>query len=282
MMTGIHGSLNGSQVQLALCAVLMHASLSAQNLTGHWTGELIQGRGSRFFIEMDLVADASGLITGRSHIVLPSHREYYAIMPLEGELRDDRLHMRETRIQEQRFGNFRWCEKSGSLAVDTNGMPWRLFGAWNSPGCVPGELVLFRSPVVVLVERSEFEPLSPAVMPERVEGRKVRWARSVDARSDSMLLMLYDDVRMDGDTVTIFLNGDCMARKIAVPHRSSPRAIPIRLAAGTNYLVMHAENVGSDPPNTAAVVLLAEGVRYELVLRSSQRRSSGLRIAYSP
>jgi hypothetical protein len=226
---------------------------------------------TRFTIEMDLVSEA-GRITGTSRKALTMQQEYHASMAVDGEWRAGRIHMRESGITEQSGSNYRWVMQSGPLKLDTNGGRWRLYGEWQAPGCEPGQLVLFKDKPV------EREPLPPiaVVLPERMEGRKVHWAGMVKVREESVVLWLYDDLRYDGDTVSVFVNGTCVARRIEVPHRKSPRALTVQLLPGTNYLVMHAENEGSEAPNTAGLVVRDRGRKHKLVLRSTMNHSGGL------
>lgn len=249
----------------------------AQDLSGTWHGELVRGMNERFVIDMELMADA-GRITGTSHITFPWQQAHYARMAIEGESRGGMCRLRESGIVEQSLTEYRWVLQGGALRLDTNGTAWRLYGEWHPPGCAPGRIMLLRT---AMKQRAVPEP-PPPVLPRRMEGRPVDWEASVTLAADSTLLLLYDDRRMDGDTVTIFVNGDCIARRIAVPHRFAPRAIPIRLRPGTNYLVMQAENEGSEPPNTAGLVLQAAGVEHRLVLRATVKRSGGLRIQCGP
>ncbi|MBK6552272.1 MAG: hypothetical protein IPG11_17995 [Flavobacteriales bacterium] len=114
------------------------------------------------------------------------------------------------------------------------------------------------------------------VIPERVEGRKVHWAGTMTVREESVLLWLYDDLRYDGDTVSVFVNGQCVAHRIEVPHRKQPRALRVHLQPGTNHLVMHAENEGREAPNTAGMLVRTKGKKHCLVMRSTMNHSAGL------
>lgn len=260
------------------CVHVLSAHLHAQDLSGTWRGELVRGMNERFVIDMDLVAEA-GRITGISHITFPWQQEHYARMAIEGESRGSSCRLHESSIVERSATDYLWVLQGGALRLDTNGTAWRLYGEWHPPGCAPGQIMLLRTSDK---RRSVPEPVPPPVLPRRVEGRPVDWEASVSLPADSALILLYDDRRMDGDTVTIFVNGECIARDIAVPHRLAPRAIPIVLKPGTNYLVMQAENEGSEPPNTAGLVLQAAGQEHRLVLRATVHRSGGLKIQCGP
>lgn len=253
--------------------VLMSVPISAQDLTGSWHGELVLGRNERFTITMELRADA-GRLTGTVRSTFPFQPEHYAVMAVEGERRGGRYHLRETGITEQSATGYRWVLQGGTLALDTNDVQWRLYGEWRPPGCEAGQLRLFRHKGE---ERPEPDvPTATMVLPERVEDRKVHWAGTVKVRADSVVLWLYDDLKYDGDTVSVFVNGHCVAHRIEVPHRRRPRALTVYLVPGTNHLVLHAENLGSEAPNTAGLAVRARGRRHRLVLRSTMKHSAGL------
>ena len=258
---------------------LLATPLSAQDLSGTWRGELVRGMNERFMIEMELVVE-SGRITGTSHITFPFLPEHFADMAIDGEQRGRRVRLREARMVEHSATSYQWVLQGGELALDTTGTTWRLHGEWGLPGCAPGQVMLLRTrekdPPLPKVE-----PL-PIVPPRRVEGRLVKWDAEVEVPVDSLVLLLYDDRRMDGDTVTLFLNGECIARRIAVPSWGAPRAIPITLKPGINFLVMQAENEGSEPPNTAALVLRYAEAERKLVLHAKPDESAGLKIVRGP
>jgi hypothetical protein len=253
-------------------------ALPAQDLSGTWTGELVHDMHTRFTIEMDLASEG-GHISGTSRKTIPLQQKYHVSMSVDGELRAGRIHLRETGITEQSGANYRWVMQSGPLKLDTNGGRWRLYGEWQAPGCEPGQLVLFKDKPVERIVTDP--PLSkvlpqPVVLPLKVEGRKVHWAGTVKVREESVVLWLYDDLRYDGDTVSVFVNGTCVAQRIEVPHRRTPRSLTVKLVPGTNYLVLHAENEGSEAPNTAGLVVRARGKKHRLVLRSTMNHSGGL------
>ena len=262
-----------------LAGTLLVFPLSAQDLSGTWLGELVRGMNERFVVEMELVADA-GRITGTSHVTFPFQHEHFADMAIEGEGRGRRFHLREARLMGQGGTGYAWVLQGGPLALDTSGTTWRLYGEWGFPGCPPGQLMLLRTR-----EKEppppKLEPLPPRP-PRWVEGRAVKWADEVDLPGEHVVLLLYDDKRLDGDTVTLFLNGTCIARNIPVPSRAEPTAIPITLRPGTNFLVMQAENLGSEPPNTAGLVFQVGGEERKLVLRAEPDESAGLKIQVGP
>lgn len=276
--------------------VLVGLSSVAQGVTGQWTGESIQGRNSRFLFQMDLVENDDGSITGINTISIPGQPHLYAIMEMRGQRRGDRSLFQEIRILEERVERFYWCIKGGPLLLDTTAGIWRMHGPWEAPNCVDGRLVVYRIEphdhgprndereyleLLGLREPRISAPLQRA-SPRAcdiawiVRGRAVRYDRAISANTDSLLVLLQDDKRADGDTVSLYLNGTCIAVRIAVPHRRNPRVLTIHLSPGVNHLVMFAENLGSIPPNTAALSFVDAGRQYRIVLASSMHHSEGI------
>ncbi len=77
----------------------------------------------------------------------------------------------------------------------------------------------------------------------------------VEFKSDSLELRLYDNGEIDGDTVSVLLNGDIILAKQGLKAAAIKKTIYI--APGTNEvsLVLYAENLGKYAPNTGLLVV---------------------------
>ena len=98
----------------------------------------------------------------------------------------------------------------------------------------------------------------------------------------SIILDVYDNGIVDGDTVSIFFNG-----KLLLSHeRLSEKPIEIRIEldqkTSRNELILFAENLGSIPPNTALVIVHAGEKRFELFSKASLEENAMLIIDYQP
>ena len=89
-----------------------------------------------------------------------------------------------------------------------------------------------------------------------VAERKVTTPQIVNFKSDSLELALYDNGEIDGDTVSVLLNGEIILAKQGL--KASAIRKMIYVPAGKNdslTLVLYAENLGKYPPNTGLLVV---------------------------
>jgi hypothetical protein len=107
--------------------------------------------------------------------------------------------------------------------------------------------------------------------------RKTSIVRSVFFTADSLVLSLYDNGVVDGDTVSIVVNG----RVILANQGLTTRAIRYILHAtpelGDSLLItMVAENLGSIPPNTGLLVIQDGDQRNEIMFSGDMEMSSAV------
>ena len=98
-----------------------------------------------------------------------------------------------------------------------------------------------------------------------VAKRSVNSMQSLFYNSDSLLLTLYDNGEIDGDTVSVLLNGKVIIAKQGL--NIKPNVHPIYFdkdSPDSMMLVMYAENLGSIPPNTGLLVIREGASVYEV------------------
>jgi hypothetical protein len=108
--------------------------------------------------------------------------------------------------------------------------------------------------------------------------RKIIYTKELEIGSDSIRISLYDNGEIDGDTVTVFLNG-----KPVLSHQElTARALNIYLtldnSKDVNEVSLFAENLGKIPPNTALMVVTDGISRFEVFLSSSYTQNATVRI----
>ncbi|MGG9971352.1 hypothetical protein ACQ33O_06130 [Ferruginibacter sp. SUN002] len=109
-----------------------------------------------------------------------------------------------------------------------------------------------------------FVPPANGVATE-IAGRKTSIGQSVEFESDSLIVTLYDNGEVDGDTVSVLMNGNVIFSKAGLSTRPTRKTIYITSAMpDTLTLVMYAENLGSLPPNTGLLVIKDGEKIYEL------------------
>lgn len=112
------------------------------------------------------------------------------------------------------------------------------------------------------------------------EKRSKRIVQTIDVSDPMVRVELYDNGQIDEDTVSLFLNG----RLILSRQRLSTNPIILDVGldrnAKENDLVMHAENMGSIPPNTALMVLTVKDRRYEFNISSTEDANGTVRFRF--
>lgn len=89
-----------------------------------------------------------------------------------------------------------------------------------------------------------------------VSERKFAFSPSIIFKSDSLELSLYDNGEIDGDTVSVLLNGEIIMAKEGLKAVALKKTIHITPEMGDSiYLVLYAENLGKYPPNTGLLVI---------------------------
>lgn len=110
-----------------------------------------------------------------------------------------------------------------------------------------------------------------------VGGRKSEFSQVVNFKSDSLIISLYDNGEIDGDTVSVFMNGETILSKQGL--KSSAIKKTIYLAGGHNdefTLVMFAESLGKYPPNTGLLVIRDGDDVYNLRFSSDFQKNAGI------
>ena len=129
-----------------------------------------------------------------------------------------------------------------------------------------------KKPVVVAVQPQPkpAPPLVTIVAPSIVHGaaeiekRVTKSDQSFYFESDSLLLTLYDNGEVDGDTVTVLMNGNVIFSKVGLTTIANSKTIYITPNMDSVKLVMYAENLGSIPPNTGLLIVNDGEKRYEV------------------
>ncbi len=99
----------------------------------------------------------------------------------------------------------------------------------------------------------------------------------IRADKEIIELLFYDHMIIDGDVVSINFNGEWILEKAEL--EKQPQSLKLKLNPnGKNYLVLHADNVGSRPPNTTAISYKYRGIKREIILKSDYKQSELIEI----
>ena len=128
-------------------------------------------------------------------------------------------------------------------------------------------------PTALLVKKSVEDPIKKSTM---IAGRKSEFTQEVYFKSDSLILTLYDNGEIDGDTVSVYLNGEVVMPSQGLKSSAIRKTIHMGDGLETFTLVMFAESLGKYPPNTGLLVIRDGNDVYNLRFSSDFQKSSGI------
>lgn len=129
------------------------------------------------------------------------------------------------------------------------------------------------------------KPVAPKTQPVIVDPtaaidlakRKVETIKALYFKSDSLTLTLYDNGEVDGDTVSVIMNGIVIMPKVGLTTNAFKKTIYTNEIEGDSIqLVMYAESLGSLPPNTGLLIVNDGGDRYEIRFSGDMQKSSAI------
>jgi hypothetical protein len=107
--------------------------------------------------------------------------------------------------------------------------------------------------------------------------RKIETIKTVEIKQDSLLLTLYDNGEIDGDTVSVLLNGKVIMPRQGLMARAINKTIYLTPEMGDSItLIMYAENLGSIPPNTGLLVVHDGDDVHEIRFSGDLQKSSAI------
>ncbi len=115
------------------------------------------------------------------------------------------------------------------------------------------------------------------IFSEELAKRKVETIRTVYFTSDSLLLTLYDNGEVDGDTVSILLNETNILSRQRLTAKPITKTIYITPELGDSLqLIMFAENLGSIAPNTGLLVIQDGNEQYQIRFEGDLKKNSAI------
>ena len=122
----------------------------------------------------------------------------------------------------------------------------------------PPVVIAMPKEIPVAVVEKKPDPIMPAIATGAadVNKRAIATTQAVFYQTDSLVLSLFDNGYVDGDTVSVVMNGEVIFSKQGLSTKAVSKTIHItKETPDTIKLVMYAENLGSIPPNTGLLVV---------------------------
>jgi hypothetical protein len=108
--------------------------------------------------------------------------------------------------------------------------------------------------------------------------RKLIVSKQIEVSSDSVRLSFYDNAEVDGDSISVFLNGKLVVAHQGLTERAFNVYVQLDSSLAINEVSMFAENLGKYPPNTALMVISDGDKRYETYLSSDFKGNATIRL----
>jgi hypothetical protein len=118
----------------------------------------------------------------------------------------------------------------------------------------------------------------PVTIEEKFITRTPKYVMDIPVAGDSIEFRFYDNAEIDGDSISLFLNNKLVFQHIRLIASAYTIKIAVAELQDINELVMVAENLGKIPPNTAYMVAIVNGLRYEANLQSTEETSAMIKL----
>lgn len=110
-----------------------------------------------------------------------------------------------------------------------------------------------------------------------ISERKSELSQVVNFKSDSLELALYDNGEIDGDTVSVLLNGQIILAKQGLKASAIKKTIYITSNMNDEFtLLLYAENLGKYPPNTGLLVVHDGDDVYNVRFSADLQKNAGV------
>lgn len=120
---------------------------------------------------------------------------------------------------------------------------------------------------------------TPKTIEEKFTVRKKKLFTTIPAEGDSIALSFYDNAIVDGDSISLFLDGNMIFTHIKLSDKPYSFKIATTDLKPQSEMVMVAENLGAIPPNTAYMVVTIGDKRFTANLSSTEESSAVIRFS---
>ncbi len=118
----------------------------------------------------------------------------------------------------------------------------------------------------------------PKTIEEKFVTRKKKVFTTIPLQGDSISLSFYDNAIIDGDSISLFLNGKMLFSHIKLSDKPYTIKLAVTDIGEDSEMVMVAENLGAIPPNTSYMVAVVGEARYTANLASTEESSAVIRL----
>ena len=133
-------------------------------------------------------------------------------------------------------------------------------------------------PVTRQETKMETKIAAPTIEQKFASREKV-FQKQIPLSGDSIELQFYDNAEIDGDSISLFLNGKMIFEHVRLTDKPYVVKLSVNDMQESNELIMVAENLGAIPPNTSYMVALVGDKRYDAQLASTENSSAMIKLS---
>ncbi len=125
---------------------------------------------------------------------------------------------------------------------------------------------------------AKVETIKPSGIPQKLGDRAVVIKQNqITVAPGTITIEVYDHQLADGDVISLNYNGHWILKDYQLRRRARKMTLPLK-PGNENYLILHAVNMGTKPPNTATLSYTYNGERKSIVMESNLNESEMIKI----
>ena len=128
------------------------------------------------------------------------------------------------------------------------------------------------NPVPIKTERKK--GLNNIVSPAPITTRANPVIKEIKTTAGNLLIELYDNGQIDGDTISIYHNNQLIISKAGLSAKPLQFNLTLNEQQRHHEIIMVADNLGSIPPNTSLMIITAKNKRYEIFISSTEQKNA--------
>lgn len=118
---------------------------------------------------------------------------------------------------------------------------------------------------------------NPGGAASKLNERKTDAQQVVEFKSDSIVIAVFDNGEIDGDTVSVLLDGQVVLAKQGLKATASKKTLYLPADSQDDFtLVLYAENLGKYPPNTGLLVVYDGEDRHYVRFSADLQKNAGV------
>jgi hypothetical protein len=126
------------------------------------------------------------------------------------------------------------------------------------------------------------QPVAAPVPALAYDLRSEQLAERFITTNDSLVLHFYDNGMVDGDTISVYVNGTNIISKTKLTAAAAKQTIYLDPSVDVHKLVLVAENLGTIPPNTGLLVIQDGTQRYQVHFTADLQTNAAIEFRRKP